>query len=150
MSPDAPKPAEILLVEDDPADVVLTRETLADSKILVSLSVVGDGKSALRFLRKEEPYAGAPTPDLVLLDLNLPGLDGRQVLEQIKSDEQLRRLPVVVLTTSEADEDILETYRTGANCYVTKPLGLDEFAKVVTALEDFWLSVVKLPTHASA
>jgi len=136
---------EILLVEDDPGDVDLTRETLKDGKILVNLNVVGDGIEALKYLRKESNYKNAARPDLVLLDLNLPRKDGRQVLSEIKNDPDLKSIPVIVLTTSEADADILKSYGLGGNCYVTKPVGLDQFTKVVQGIEDFWFRVVKLP-----
>ena len=139
------KPVEILLVEDNPGDVRLTIEALKDGKVHNNLSVVNDGVEALAFLRHEGKYADAPRPDLVLLDLNLPRKDGRQVLEEIKADSKLRRIPVVVLTTSQAEEDILKAYNLNANCYITKPVDLDQFMKVVKMIEDFWLTVVKLP-----
>jgi two-component system, chemotaxis family, response regulator Rcp1 len=139
------KLADILLVEDDPADVELTRETLASAKLLTRLHVVGDGLEALAFLRREEKYANAPRPDLVLLDLNLPRMDGRTFLGEIRADDHLKAIPVVVLTTSQAEEDILRSYRLGANCYITKPVGLTEFARVVNAIEDFWFTIVRLP-----
>jgi chemotaxis family two-component system response regulator Rcp1 len=139
------QPIEILLVEDSPGDVELTREALADAKVSNNLSVVGDGVEAMAFLRKEEPYAAAPTPDLILLDLNMPRKDGREVLEEIKADQALRRIPVVVLTTSQAERDILASYNLHANCYVTKPVDLTQFIGVVRSIEDFWLTVVKLP-----
>jgi CheY-like chemotaxis protein len=139
------KVAEILLVEDDPADVELTRETLADAKVVTNLHVVGDGLEALAFLRREEKYAEAPRPDLVLLDLNLPRMDGRTFLAAFRADDRFKSIPVVVLTTSQAEEDIIKSYRLGANCYVTKPVGLAEFARVVNAIEDFWFTIVCLP-----
>lgn len=139
------KPVDVLLVEDDPGDVDLARETLEQSKILVNLHVVEDGVKALQFLRKQGAYADVPHPDLILLDLNLPRKDGREVLHDIKSDPVLKYLPVVVLTTSEAEEDILKSYGLGANCYVTKPVGLKQFEKVVRSIEHFWFSIVKLP-----
>jgi chemotaxis family two-component system response regulator Rcp1 len=139
------QPIEILLVEDSPGDVELTREALADAKVSNNLSVVGDGVEAMAFLRKEERYAAAPTPDLILLDLNMPRKDGREVLEEIKADQALRRIPVVVLTTSQAERDILASYNLHANCYVTKPVDLTQFIGVVRSIEDFWLTVVKLP-----
>jgi len=142
---DINNPAEILLVEDDPGDVELTRETLNQSKIIIKLNVVNNGVDAIKYLRKESPYQNAERPDLILLDLNLPKKDGREVLKDIRSDENIKSIPVVILTTSEAEEDILKSYNLGANCFVTKPLGLKEFSKVVTALEDFWFAVVKLP-----
>ncbi|GAA0356909.1 response regulator [Actinoallomurus spadix] len=139
------RPIEVLLVEDDPGDVVLTKEAFEDNKVSNKLSVVSDGEEAMRFLRCEGDYADAPRPDLVLLDLNLPRMDGRQVLEEIKADETLRTIPVVVLTTSEAEEDILRSYRLHANAYVTKPVDFDQFIKVVRQIDDFFVSVVKLP-----
>jgi len=139
------KPVEVLLVEDNPGDVRLTLEALKDGKVNNHLSVVGDGVEALAFLRREEKYADAPRPDLVLLDLNLPKKDGRDVLAEIKKDEDLKRIPVVVLTTSKAEEDILKTYDLHANCYVTKPVDFDQFVMVVKSVEDFWFTVVKLP-----
>jgi len=138
-------PINILLVEDNPGDVRLTREALKETKVLNSLDVVHDGVEALTFLRRENGYADAPTPDLILLDLNMPRKDGREVLAEIKSDDILRRIPVVVLTISEAEEDILKTYDLHANCYITKPLDLEKFAKVVKTIEDFWMTIVKLP-----
>lgn len=139
------RPIEVLLVEDDPGDVVLTKEAFDDNKVKNTLSIVSDGEEAMRFLRREGEYADAPRPDLVLLDLNLPRKDGRQVLEEIKDDETLRTIPVVVLTTSEAEEDILRSYRLHANAYVTKPVDFDQFINVVRQIDDFFVSVVKLP-----
>jgi CheY-like chemotaxis protein len=139
------RPIEVLLVEDDPGDVVLTKEAFEDNKVSNNLSIVSDGEEAMRFLRREADYADAPRPDLVLLDLNLPRKDGRQVLEEIKADERLRTIPVVVLTTSEAEEDIIRSYRLHANAYVTKPVDFDQFIKVVRQIDDFFVSVVKLP-----
>lgn len=136
---------EILLVEDNPADVRLTREALKDGKIINNLSVVGDGVEAMAFLRCQGKYKDAPRPDLILLDLNLPKKDGREVLAEIKTDEKLKSIPVVVLTISKADEDILKTYKLYANCYITKPVDLDQFINVTKSIEDFWLSIVKLP-----
>ena len=140
-------PIQILLVEDDPGDVELTREALQDSKLFTILHVVEDGEEAMAFLRKEGRYSGVPRPDLILLDLNLPKKDGRRVLEEIKSDEEMKMLPVVILTTSSAEEDVLRSYNLGANCYITKPVGLGEFTKIVQALDDFWFTVVRLPTR---
>jgi len=140
-----PLPIEILLVEDNPGDVRLTRETLKETKVLNTLSVVDDGEKALQFLRREGQYANAPRPDLILLDLNIPKLDGREVLQSIKDDPDLRVIPVVVLTTSKAEEDILKSYQLHANCYISKPVELDGFIKVVRSIENFWLSLVKLP-----
>lgn len=139
------RPIEILLVEDSPGDVRLTREALKDAKVRNNLSVVSDGAEALAFLRREGDFASAVRPDLVLLDLNLPKLDGRDVLAQIKSDQMLRRIPVVVLTTSKAEQDILRTYDLHANCYITKPVDLDQFMVVIQSIEEFWLTIVKLP-----
>ena len=143
--PTRAQPIEILLVEDSPSDVDLTREALEDTKVHNNLSVVGDGVEALAFLRKEGPFADAPHPDLILLDLNLPKKDGREVLAEIKADPALRRIPVVVLTTSEAEQDIVESYNLHANCYVKKPVDLDAFIHVVRSIDDFWLAIVKLP-----
>lgn len=139
------KIVDVLLVEDDPGDVELTREGLEAGRVLVNLHTVDDGLKALRYLRREEPYADAPRPDIILLDLNLPRMDGREALKEIKADERLRSIPVVVLTTSEADADILKCYNLGASCYISKPVGFDEFLKVVRSLEDFWFTVVKIP-----
>jgi CheY-like chemotaxis protein len=139
------RPVEILLVEDNPGDVRLTRESLKDSKVLNHISVVGDGVEAMAFLRREGKYVKATRPDLILLDLNLPKKDGREVLAEIKTDEQLRRIPVVVLTTSSAEQDILKTYDLHANCYITKPVDLNQFSAVVKAIEEFWFTIVKLP-----
>jgi chemotaxis family two-component system response regulator Rcp1 len=139
------RPIEILLVEDNPGDVRLTTEALKDGKVSNRLHVAKDGVEALAFLRQEDPHADAPRPDLILLDLNLPKKDGREVLEEIKADEHLRRIPVVVLTTSSSEQDILRTYDLHANCYITKPVDLEQFIKVVKGIEDFWLTVVKLP-----
>ena len=139
------KPVEVLLVEDDPGDVELTTEAFKEGKIVVNLTVIEDGVKALAYLRREAPYAGAVRPDLILLDLNLPKKDGREVLRDIKSDEHLKGIPVVVLSTSDAEVDILKTYGLGANCYINKPVQLDQFTKVVRAIEEFWFSLVKLP-----
>jgi CheY-like chemotaxis protein len=144
MSPDS-RPIEVLLVEDDEGDVVMTREALDEGKVLNRLHVVGDGVEALAFLRREGDHADAPRPDLVLLDLNLPRRDGRQVLAEIKADEHLRRIPVVVLTTSEAEEDILRSYDLHANAYVTKPVDFERFVRVIQQIDDFFISVVRLP-----
>ncbi|ARV57377.1 response regulator [Nostocales cyanobacterium HT-58-2] len=140
-------PIEILLVEDNPGDVQLTRIALEDSKISVNLSVVEDGVEAMAFLRKQEKYANVPYPDLILLDLNLPRKDGREVLAEIKADKTLKRIPVVVLTTSGAEEDVLKAYNLSANCYITKPVDFDRFVKIVHSIENFWFSVVKLPSE---
>jgi chemotaxis family two-component system response regulator Rcp1 len=140
-------PVEILLVEDNPGDVRLAKEALKDAKVRNNLHVVEDGVEALAFLHREGKYADAPHPDLILLDLNLPKKDGREVLAEIKADENLKRVPVVILTMSEAEEDILKTYDLHANCYITKPVDLDQFIKVVKSIEDFWFSIVKLPPN---
>ena len=137
---------EILLVEDNPGDVELTREALLESKIHMDLSVVSDGVEALAFLKREGAHADAPRPDLILLDLNLPKKDGRTVLGEIKQDRSLRNIPVVILTSSQAEQDIVRAYDLHANCYVTKPVDLDQFISIVQSIEQFWLTVVKLPT----
>lgn len=136
---------EVLLVEDDPGDVLMTQEAFEEHKLRNRLTVVSDGVEALAYLRREGKYADAVTPDLILLDLNLPRRDGRQVLAEIKEDEQLGRIPVVVLTTSQADEDILRSYQLHANAYVTKPVDFDRFIAVVRQIDEFFVSVVKLP-----
>ena len=138
---------EILLVEDNPADVRLTREALKEAKVRNQLHVVEDGVAAMKFLKREGDFADAPRPDLILLDLNLPKKDGREVLEEIKQDDSLKRIPVVILTTSQAEEDIVKTYNLHANCYVTKPVDLDQFITIVRSIEDFWLTIVKLPNE---
>lgn len=140
-------PVEILLVEDNPGDVRLTIEALNENKISNNLHVARDGEEAMAFLRREDRYAGAPRPDLVLLDLNLPRKDGRETLAEMKADETLRRIPVVILTTSQAEEDILRTYDLHANCYVTRPVDLEQFIRIVKAIEDFWLNIVRLPVE---
>jgi chemotaxis family two-component system response regulator Rcp1 len=142
-----PKAIEILLVEDNPGDVRLTLEALKTAKVANHLTVVNDGVEALAHLRRQGPYLNAATPDLILLDLNLPKKDGREVLAEIKTDEGLRKIPVVILTTSAAQEDIARTYSSHANCYITKPVDLDEFFRVVKSIEDFWLTLVKLPSR---
>ncbi|MBN1312242.1 MAG: response regulator [Anaerolineae bacterium] len=139
------EPVSILLVEDNPGDVRLTTEALKEAHVHNNLYVVEDGVKAMAYLRREDDFADALRPDVILLDLNLPKKDGRQVLAEIKEDEELRRIPVVVLTTSEAEQDILMTYDLHANCYISKPVDLDQFIRVVQAIEDFWLCVVKLP-----
>jgi CheY-like chemotaxis protein len=136
---------QILLVEDDPGDVVITREAFAENKVRNELSVVSDGEAAMAFLRREESYADAPRPDLILLDLNLPRKAGHEVLAEIKSDSDLQRIPVVVLTTSDAEEDILRSYDLHANAYVTKPVDFECFLNVVRQIDDFFVTVVKLP-----
>jgi len=140
-------PIEILLVEDNLADVRLTQEALKEEKLRNNLSVVNDGVEALAFLRREGRYTNAVRPDLILLDLNLPRKDGREVLAEIKNDPDLRTIPVVVLTISEAEKDILISYNLHANCYITKPLDLNQFSKVVKSIQDFWLTIVKLPLN---
>ena len=139
------RPVEILLVEDNPGDVRLTQEALKEGKVRNNLSVAGDGVEAMAFLHREGAYATAPRPDIVLLDLNLPKKDGRQVLAEVKADPDLRRIPVVVLTTSKAEEDILKTYDLHANCFITKPVEFEQFIKVVQSIEGFWLTIVQLP-----
>lgn len=141
------RPVEILIVDDSPGDVRLTQEALRDGKVLNRVSVVEDGVEALAFLRREGRYAEAPRPDIVLLDLNLPKKDGREVLAEVKQDDDLKRIPVVILTTSQAETDILQSYDLHANCFVTKPVDLLQFLSVVRSLEDFWLTVVKLPAR---
>jgi chemotaxis family two-component system response regulator Rcp1 len=138
---------EILLVEDNPGDVRLTLEAFKTAKVANHLTVVNDGVEALAHLRRQGPYVNSVTPDLILLDLNLPKKDGREVLAEIKTDERLRKIPVVILTTSAAKEDIARTYSSHANCYITKPVDLDEFFRVVKSIEDFWLTLVKLPSR---
>ena len=145
MNSDIGKPIEILLVEDSPGDVRLTREALKSNKMHNNLNVVEDGVEAMTFLRREGEYANVSRPDLILLDLNLPKKDGREVLTEIKADANLKCIPVVILTTSQADEDILKAYENQASCYVTKPVQLDEFIEVVKSIKDFWLTIVKLP-----
>ena len=144
MSPLAAKPIEILLVEDNPGDVRLTKEALKDARVANNLHVTMDGVEALAFLRKQGKHSAVPRPDLILLDLNLPKKNGREVLEEIKEEEALRHIPVVILTTSQAERDVVESYRLRANAYVTKPVDLDQFLKVVGSIEQFWLEIVKL------
>jgi chemotaxis family two-component system response regulator Rcp1 len=141
------RPIEILLVEDNPGDVRLTVEALRDSKVQNKLYVAKDGMEATAFLRREGKYADAPHPDLILLDLNLPKKDGPEVLAEIKEDPTLKHIPVVILTSSKAEEDIIKTYNLHANCYVTKPIDLEQFMMVVKSIRDFWLTIVKLPTE---
>lgn len=136
---------EILLVEDNPGDVRLTREALREGKVRNNLNVVDDGVKALAYLRREGEYAGASRPDLILLDLNLPRMSGREVLAAVKADPELRSIPVVVLTSSQAEQDIMKAYELNVNCYVTKPVDLDQFIAVVKAIEDFWFTIVRLP-----
>ena len=139
------RPVEILLVEDNAGDVRLAREGLRECKLLNNLSVTDDGVKALAFLRRQGEYANVPRPDLIMLDLNLPRKDGREVLREIKEDERLKCIPVVILTTSKAEEDIVKSYSLHANCYVTKPLAIEQFISVVQAIETFWFTIVKLP-----
>jgi CheY-like chemotaxis protein len=139
-------PIEILLVEDNEGDVGLVEEVFEDARIRNIIHVAEDGEEAMQFLNKEKKFDNAPTPDLILLDLNLPGKDGREVLEEIKTDKTLKSIPVVVLTTSKAEEDIIKSYDLHANSYITKPVDFDQFIKVVKSIEDFWLEVVKLPS----
>jgi CheY-like chemotaxis protein len=141
------KPVEMLLVEDNPGDARLAIEALKDAKVHNNLSWVQDGVEAMAFLRREGEYSDAPRPDVILLDLNLPKKDGREVLADVKADDDLRRIPVVILTVSGAEEDIVKTYNLHANCYIRKPIDLDQFIEVVKAIKDFWLSIVILPTH---
>jgi two-component system, chemotaxis family, response regulator Rcp1 len=141
---------EVLLVEDSPGDVRLTREALKDAKMHISLQVVSDGIEAMAYLRREKNYADAPRPDLILLDLNLPKKDGRDVLKEIKESDELKTIPVVILTTSASREDISRSYELHANCYITKPVNLQGFVKVVQSIDNFWLSVVKLPGDSGA
>lgn len=145
--PDLVKPVEILLVEDNPGDVRLTREALKEAKVINHLTVLKDGVEALAFLRREGQYAQAARPHLILLDLNLPKKDGREVLAEIKADDKLKRIPVVVLTTSQDEQDVVKTYHLHANCYVTKPVDLEQFITVVKSIEDFWFGIVVLPKN---
>ncbi len=139
------KAVEILLIEDNPGDVRLTIEALKESKIINNLNVVEDGIEAILYLKKDNKYKDKPRPDLIILDLNLPKKDGREVLGEIKSDDNLKQIPVVILTTSEAEEDIIKTYELHANCYITKPVNMEQFIKVVKSVGDFWFSIVMLP-----
>jgi two-component system response regulator len=138
------KPVEVLLVEDDPGDVILTQEGLRASKLHINLHVVDNGEKALAFLHREPPYDDAPRPGLIILDLNLPRVNGMEVLKEIKTNEKLQTIPTVILTTSRAEEDVVRSYKLGANCYVSKPLNLDEFVKVVGSIESFWFTVVEI------
>ena len=143
--PDQIRPIEILLVEDSPTDALLTRRALEGRKLINRLHVVEDGVKAIAFLRRQPPYADAPRPQLILLDLNMPRKDGREVLAEIKADEDLRVIPVVVLTTSNADVDVLRSYKLHANCYITKPVDFESFVRAIASLEHFWFAVVTLP-----
>jgi CheY-like chemotaxis protein len=146
MSPPSPgEPVQILLVEDSPGDIRLTREVLRDAKIANELHIVGDGEQAMAFLRCEGDYAAVQRPDLILLDLNLPRKDGREVLAELKDDPDLHLIPVIVLTTSAVEQDVLRSYDLNAACYITKPIDLDEFVTVVRSIESFWLTIVRLP-----
>jgi len=138
-------PIEILLVEDNPADVRLTQEALLEEKLHNNLNVVNDGVEAIAYLRKQGKYSNSVRPDLILLDLNLPKKDGKEVLREIKNDDDLKLIPIVVLTVSKAEEDILKSYNLHANCYINKPLDLNQFSRVVKSIKDFWLTIVKLP-----
>jgi two-component system, chemotaxis family, response regulator Rcp1 len=138
-------PIEILLVEDNPGDVDLVKEALSEAKMKNELHVVMDGEEAMKFLRHQDKYADAPMPDLILLDLNLPKKSGREVLEEIKTDPELGVIPVVILTSSKEEEDIIKSYKMHANCYITKPVNFDQFLKVVKSIEEFWFAIVKLP-----
>lgn len=138
---------DILLVEDNPGDARLAKEALKDAKVRNNLHWVEDGVEAIAFLRREGKYTDAPRPDVILLDLNLPKKDGREVLAEVKEDGDLKRIPVVILTVSDAEEDIIKTYNLHANCYIRKPLDLDRFIEVVKSIEEFWLTIVRLPTH---
>jgi chemotaxis family two-component system response regulator Rcp1 len=141
------RPVDILLVEDNPGDVRLTQEAFREGKVRNRLSVVGDGVEVMSFLRRQKGHEKAPRPDLILLDLNLPRKDGREVLAELKDDPDLKRIPVVVLTTSKAEEDVLRTYNLHANCYITKPVDFGQLMTVVKAIDDFWLTVVRLPAN---
>ena len=145
MAQETGAPIEILLVEDNPGDVRLTQEAVREAKIRNTLNVVNDGEQAIAYVRRQGEYADRPRPDLILLDLNLPRKDGREVLQDLKSDPDLHRIPVVVLTSSAAEQDILRTYDLYANAYVTKPVDLEQFMRVVSSIQDFWLNIVKLP-----
>ncbi len=146
-TPQSVTPAKILLAEDNPGDVRLTKEALNDGKIANELYVVGDGIQALNFLRRKGEYSDAPTPDLILMDLNMPRMDGREALAEIKSDDALKMIPIVILTSSAADQDILSAYNLHANCYITKPVDLEQFMDVVQKIEDFWFALVRVPNH---
>jgi chemotaxis family two-component system response regulator Rcp1 len=143
------QPIHILLVDDNEGDILLTREALEEASIINRISIAYDGMEAINFLKKRPPFGNNPLPDLILLDINLPKMDGKEVLSIIKSDPDLKRIPVIMLTTSSSEKDILASYDNYANCYITKPVDLDRFIDVVRTIEDFWISIVKLPkTHA--
>ncbi|MGH7886204.1 MAG: response regulator [Thermodesulfobacteriota bacterium] len=143
------KSAEILLVEDDPGDIELIKESLILSKIRIDLKIVNDGVKAMSYLKKEDDYRSVEEPDLIILDLNLPMKTGMEVLEEVKSSNELKHIPIIIMTTSDQDIDILKAYKLGANSYVTKPLGIEKFTHIVNCIEDFWLTIVKLPKRAS-
>ena len=149
MNPKALRQAEILLVEDNPADVLMTRSAFEDFKITNTLHVVDDGVEALEFLRGQGAFAGSPRPDLIMLDLNLPRMNGREVLAEIKADPELRHIPVVVLTTSRAEQDILEAYDLHANCYIVKPVGFINFVEAIKSIKSYWFSLVTLPSEVA-
>lgn len=148
--PELVTPVEILLVEDNPGDVRLTKEALKEAKVLNRLTVVHDGVEALTLLRRQGKYANAARPHLILLDLNLPKKDGREVLAEIKADDNLKRIPVVILTTSQAEQDVFKSYNLHANCYITKPVDLEQFITVVRSIEEFWLGIVVLPANGKS
>ncbi len=137
----------VLLIEDDPEDVDLTEEALAQSKVMVKLNVVHDGEEALAYLNQEGEYAQQQLPDLIWLDLNLPGMSGQEILQEIRQNKAIQHIPVVILTTSDAEEDVLKSYRLGANCYVQKPVGIRQFERILKSIESFWFTIVKLPPH---
>ena len=143
------KQIEILLVEDNEGDVGLVEEVFQEAKIMNNLNIAEDGEEAILFLRKEGKFSNVPSPDIILLDLNLPGKDGREVLKEIKEDDELKRIPVVILTTSRAEGDILKSYNLHANSYITKPVDFDQFIKVIKSIENFWLDIVKLPSKGN-
>ncbi|MCG8549909.1 MAG: response regulator [Desulfobacterales bacterium] len=147
MEPTNPKPVTILLVEDNPGDAELAKEALENSKFINKLHVAEDGVQAMEFLHRQGPYTNAPRPDIILLDLNLPKKDGREVLAEIKSDDKFKTIPVVILTSSKADQDVIRSYKLHANCYITKPLDINQFFKVVGNIKEFWMSIVVLPHH---
>ena len=144
--PEYSKPIEILLVEDNPGDVCLIQEALKETKVINNLHVIGDGEEALSFLNKKGKYSEIESPDLILLDLNLPGKNGSEVLTEVKADEKLKHIPIVILTSSKADKDIIKSYKLHANCYITKPIDIAQFFNVIKSIENFWLTVVKLPS----
>ena len=141
------RPIEILMVEDDEGDVELALEALEDSKLVTNINIAKDGVEAMAYLRKEEPFEKTVRPDVILLDLNMPRKNGREVLAEIKADKDLRNIPVIILTTSQVDEDVVKSYHLGANCYITKPVDFDQFVKVVKNIESFWFTIVKLPSR---